>query len=200
MNNDEDRKKSGGFGEPVTKSGYTDLPPNGPTVWNEVAVRVDNWVGYDVFGLVRLHGRRLELDQLNVVRRSDGEEITGYNLRSISPKPLLFLALQTNWQQPPEKGGQLKERWLDLIDKPAVAGGLYLVDDLAAAKAAGPVDTTLQMVGKVYTVAYAVNDGPAKAVATAFKVSPRTAGNWVAKAKTAGYIATDDMEAGESSR
>lgn len=191
---DDIQEDSGGEGKPIVEAGYTELPPNGPTLWNEVTVRIGNWVGYDVYGLVKLHGRRLELDKLQIVRRDDGEEITGYNLRSISPKPLIFIALQTNWWNPPEKGGELRDGWFDRIDKPSIAGGLFLADELAEAKADGPVDDTLRMVGKIYTVAFAINDGPAKTVKEAFKVSPRTAGNWIARAKQAGYIAADDEE------
>lgn len=184
--------------EPNVEAGYTSLPPHGPTLWNEVSVKAADYAGYDVYGLIRLHGRRLELDQLTVVRRTDGEQITGYNLRSISPQTLFQLALEASWFKPPETGGEILNLFDGRWEGPNAGAGMFTRTEVDDAKAAGPVDDTLRMVGKLYTLAYALNDAPAKAVAQTFKVSARTAGNWISKAKQAGYIAADEATEGAS--
>lgn len=195
-NEDEIEEDKLSASDPNVDAGYTRLPPHGPTLWNEVSVKSADYAGYDVYGLIRLHGRRLELDELTVVRRADGEQITGYKLRSISPQTLFQLALEASWFKPPEAGGKILSLFDGRWEGPNVGAGMFTRTEVDEAKAAGPVDDTLRMVGKLYTLAYALNDAPAKAVAQTFKVSARTAGNWISKAKQAEYIAADDASEG----
>lgn len=92
---------------------------------------------------------------------------------------------------PPEKAVG-KAAFINAEPGTAVAFGAIPAADAAQAKADGPTDNTLQLVGRVYTLMYAVQGTPAKDLAEVFDVSVRTAGAWIAKAKTAGYIVTGE--------
>lgn len=74
--------------QPRSGSGTTDLAP-GITVWNEVEGELTNYAGYDMHALIRLHGRRFELDELTIKRRENGAEVTGFGMRSIKPPTIL---------------------------------------------------------------------------------------------------------------
>lgn len=145
-------------------------------LWNEVEVTLDGYRGFHVRAVVRLHHRRYELDELHVTRLDDGREITGAALREITPPFLVRRVLRTHRE--PLWGTS--------------ALGLFLPEEVEAAKAEGPTQNTIRMAAMVYLAAAAVQDPPARAVREVFAVSPRTAGNWIAKAKAAGFIPEDD--------
>lgn len=174
---------------PNSAAGQTQISP-GLTLWNEVDFSVAGYQGYDVSGVIRLHGKRLELDELTVHRQDDGEQITGFGLRGLQPPAIIRRSLSVLATYPP--GGEaLADSATDFT-----ALGVVRTEDVDAAKAAGPTDTTLSLVGRVYAAAYAAQDRPAKTVAELFAVSPRTAGAWIAKAKAAGHIITEDENDG----
>lgn len=52
----------------------------------------------------------------------------------------------------------------------------------------GPVDRNLQLVAQSYMIAQLSSQPPAKAVERQFGLPPRTAANWIAKAKSSGFI------------
>lgn len=176
--------------QPRSGSGTTDLAP-GITVWNEVEGELTNYAGYDMHALIRLHGRRFELDELTIKRRENGAEVTGFGMRSIKPPTILRNSLIVLANYPPEKAVG-KAAFINAEPGTAVAFGAIPAADAAQAKADGPTDNTLQLVGRVYTLMYAVQGTPAKDLAEVFDVSVRTAGAWIAKAKTAGYIVTGE--------
>lgn len=163
---------------PVPEAGYTALFP-GFELPNEVTFVLDGYTGFHVTGVVRMHGHRYELDELHVRRLTDGAEVTGTALREIKPPSIIRQTL----------------RVLAPTDRPtSVAFGLFSPEEVEAAKAAGPTDETIRMVAKTYAAARAVQDAPAKAVQEVFGVSPRTAGNWTAKARAAGYLGEPEEE------
>lgn len=178
---------------PVETSGTTQIHPE-LSLWNEVEFRVDDYQGYNVTGTIRLHGKRLELDELSVHRIDDGREITGYGLRELQPPAMIRQSLWVLLNYPPDGeffDVEIDDRGVSNI----VARGLSTDEELEAAKAAGPSSQQLlKLVSRIYVGAQAVQDRPAKVIQEAFGVSPRTAGNWIAKSKAAGYI-----EAGEHS-
>lgn len=66
--------------------------------------------------------------------------------------------------------------------------GRHLVQD-------GPSETTLPLVALTYMIALVSSQPPAKAVERNFGLPPRTAANWIAKAKAAGLIKHPSFEA-----
>lgn len=70
--------------------------------------------------------------------------------------------------------------------------GLLNTRDRDRLKAAGPTDETLRWVALLYRVAVAVDEPPAKSIQGGFRVSLRTASNWVAAARRAGYLGPSD--------
>lgn len=175
---------------PRRAAGTTQLAP-GITVWREIDGYLTNYAGFDMTALIRLHGRRFELDELTITRRDDGEHITGFGMRAIKPPSILRESLEVLATHPPEKAVG-KVAFINSEPGVAVAFGTIPTADAAQAKADGPTDNTLRLVGRVYTLAYAVQDRQAKAVSETFGVSVGTANVWIAKAKTAGHIQTED--------
>lgn len=165
--------------KPNKNAGKTLLFP-GFELWNEIAFEIDDYHSYDVSGTIRLHGERLEMDELTVKRRDNAEQITGYGIREITPAAIIRNSLRI--QAPTER-------------RVSVAFGLLAPEDPAIAKAAGPTDQTLAMVAKVYRASTAVQYPAAKAVQELFNLSARTAGSWIAKAKAKGLIPTGDNNA-----
>lgn len=178
--------------KPRTQAGATELAP-GVIVWNEVDGELTNYHGFDIRALIRLHGRRFELDELTVLRRDNGEAVTGFGLRSLQPPSIIRSSVKAHVDHLPETVTST-HAFLNADPGTAVAYGAIPVEAAARAKADGPVDSTLKLVGRVYTIAYAVQDRPAKAVAQAFAVSQATANVWIARSKSAGYIVEADHE------
>ncbi|WP_141399194.1 hypothetical protein [Curtobacterium sp. 'Ferrero'] len=52
----------------------------------------------------------------------------------------------------------------------------------------GPIDSNLQLIAQSYMIAQLSSQPPAKAVERQFGLPPRTAANWIAKAKASGFI------------
>lgn len=172
--------------KPRTQAGTTELAP-GVVVWNEVDGELVNYHGFDIRALIRLHGRRFELDELTVLRGDNGEAITGSGLRNLQPPSIIRNSVKVHTDHLPDKLTSTRA-FLNADPGTAVAFGAIPVEAAAKAKADGPVNSTLKLVGRVYAIAHAVQDRPAKAVALAFAVSQATANVWIARAKSAGYI------------
>lgn len=177
---------------PRTRAGTTELSP-GLRVWNEIDGELTNYHGFDLRALIRLHGRRFELDELTVIRRDDGEQITGSGLRHLQPPTIIRSSIKAHANHLPQELSD-EIAFLNADPGTAVAFGAIPAEAAVQARSDGPIDSTLRLVGRVYTIAYAVQDRPAKAVAAAFAVSQATANVWIARAKSAGYIAGDDDE------
>lgn len=176
---------------PRSSDGTTRLGPD-LIVWNVVDAELDDHHGYNVQAVIRLHGRRFEIDELTVIRRQDGEQVTGIGIRALKLSDIVRRAVGRSLANfPPEKAVG-KIAFINSESGAAVAYGAITTEDAAAAKRDGPVDSTLRLVGRVYTLAYAVQDRQAKAVADTFGVSMGTANAWIAKAKAAGYIITSE--------
>jgi hypothetical protein len=159
-----------------------------------VDAELDDYHGYDVQAVIRLRGRRFEMDELTVTRRDDGEQVTGFGLRALKPPAIIRNAVGRSLANFPPDRSDGSVAFISSEPGTAVAYGAVTAADAAAAKSDGPIDSTLRLVGRVYTLAYAVQDRQAKAIAETFGVSARTAGAWISKAKAAGYVAADDEE------
>lgn len=164
---------------PIEAAGKTTLFP-GFELWNEVEARLTDYHGYDVHALIRLHSQRLEVDELKIIRRPDGEPVTGIGIRDISIPAIVRKSLLAN--APIDR----EER---------VAFGLLTKAEAEEAKAAGPLDESLRKVAMVYRAAGATQSPPTKAVQDVFDLPARTAGSWIAKAKAKGYIPASEMPA-----
>lgn len=162
---------------PRQSAGKTTIFP-GFDLWNEIDAELEDYHGYDVQALIRLHAERLEVDELKVTRRPGGEPVTGIGIREFSIPALVRKSLSAN---APE---QREER---------IAFGLLSKADAESAKAAGPVDDSLRKVAMVYRAALATQSPPTKAVQDVFDLAARTAGSWIAKAKAKGYIPDGDQ-------
>lgn len=162
---------------PRESAGRTTIFP-GFELWNEVDAKLDDYHGYDVEALIRLHSERLEIDELKVIRRADGPPVTGIGIREFSIPAIVRWSLTAN--APTRR----EER---------VAFGLLTAAEAEAAKAAGPLDDSLRKVAMVYRAALATQSPPTKAVQDVFDLAARTAGSWIAKAKAKGYIPDADQ-------
>jgi hypothetical protein len=164
---------------PRESAGKTTIFP-GFELWNEVDAELDDYHGYDVRALIRLHSERLEVDELKVIRRPDGEPVTGIGIREFSIPALIRKSLSANAPDMPEQ---------------RIAFGLLTKAEAEDAKAAGPTDDSLRKVAMVYRAALATQSPPTKAVQDVFDLAARTAGSWIAKAKAKGYIPEADQTA-----
>jgi hypothetical protein len=164
---------------PRESGGKTTIFP-GFDLWNEVDAELDNYHGYDVRALIRLHSERLEVDELTVIRRAGGEPVTGIGIRDLSIPAIVRKSLSAN--APAER----EER---------IAFGLLTKADAESAKSAGPIDDSLRKVAMVYRAALATQSPPTRAVQDVFDLPARTAGSWIAKAKVKGYIPDVDQTA-----
>lgn len=175
--------------KPIKSAGTTQIHAE-ITLWNEVEFRVDGYHDYDVSGLIRLHAKRLELDEFKVSRMRDGKEITGYGLRELQPPTMIRRSLSVLRNYPPDDS----EPDLDDDQTSSIFGSNIVTHaDIESARTAGPSSReSLFLVSKIYMLAQAIQDRPAKAIQELFGVSPRTAGNWIAKSKAAGFIETGE--------
>jgi hypothetical protein len=73
-----------------------------------------------------------------------------------------------------------------------IASGLGVLPmmgkDLAALRAAGPVEETLKTVAIVYRLAYLAGDPPTAAVRSVFELPKSTASRWVQMARSQGHL------------
>ena len=161
------------------QAGKTTIFP-GFEIWNEVDAELDDYHGYDVKALIRLHSERLEVDEFKVIRRPEGEPITGIGIRELSIPAIVRKSLAAN------ATSQRGER---------IAFGLLTKAEAESAKAAGPLDDSLRKVAMVYRAALATQSPPTKAVQDVFDLPARTAGSWIAKAKAKGYIPEPEQTA-----
>ncbi|MHA7284839.1 hypothetical protein ACX80I_01025 [Arthrobacter sp. MDT3-44] len=157
---------------PRQEAGKTTLFP-GFDLWNEVDAELDDYHGYDIRALIRLTQERLEIDQLEILRRKGGPAITGTGIRDLQPPAIVRKSLSA--LAPDEY-------------RKSVAYGVLSTEEAKAAKASGPTQESIEAVAKVYRSAYAVQSPPTKAVQEVFGLSPRTAGSWIAKARAKGLI------------
>lgn len=157
---------------PRTSAGKTTIFP-GFELWNEVDAYLGDYHGFDVEALIRLHSERLEVDELKVIRRTDGEPVTGIGIREFSIPAIVRKSLRAS---------------APADDEERIAFGLITKAEADDVKAAGPLDDSLRKVAMVYRAALATQSPPTKAVQDVFGLAARTAGSWIAKAKAKGYI------------
>jgi hypothetical protein len=164
----------------------------------EITVTSDDYRGYRVEATVIPDGGRLVVSCLTVCRLSDGAPVTGEGLRQIALTPFVKTSLLAAYAKlaarPHDAPSLTLDELLRVGDEGAVAWGLLNVADRDRLKAAGPIDETLQWVALLYRVAVVVAEPPVKSVQGAFEVSLRTATNWVAAARGAGYLNGADQE------
>ena len=130
------------------------MPPDG-------TIHAEDWQGYNVEADVELIGGRYHCRAVRVVQRSDGAEVRGEALRTLSLSRVIRAGVQyVDW---------LHER-RKLEPPPS--------ED----------DRKMDWVARTYRRAYAVGDPPKQAIAQGLGVSPATAGRWISRARQAGLL------------
>lgn len=131
-------------------------------------VKVTDWNGFDIELRAELVAGRYECAQIRMTRHGGGPEVTNELLRTVPVARLM-------------KDGLLSAATLMTGVGPLPSG----VD------ASNPSPEVLRWVSRVYVLARAVGDAPKQALASGLGVSPATAGRWIARARSAGYLAAD---------
>ena len=135
---------------------------------------------------------RLVVDCVRASRGSDGQPVTLVALRQVALKPFLKIALSNAVVTLNVKEGAVLKQALSDEYKGHVFWGLLNVNDRDRLKAQGATDETLRWVALLYRVALALEEPPVKCVA-GLGVSLRTASNWVAAARAAGYLTDKEV-------
>lgn len=154
--------------------GMTELVP-GLSIYNRVHTKFRDFYGYDGTATAQLQDGKMTVVELAVQQRDGGRGVTNEGLRKIPVQQIARRSLFTDRH----------------IGKPAslkTAYGLLESVDRDRMREAGPAVETVQWAAFIYRVALAVGDGPTKVVGEVFKVSPRTAGLWIAKARRLGFL------------
>lgn len=122
---------------------------------------------------------RLAADSVAVYRvpNSDGP-VTSTALRDLPIKTLVSYAINGVLRADSDEA----ERW-GLGAWPTAEEGEYVATH-------GLDDTTLQIVARIYRVAYLIGDPPTKKVETLLQIPRSTAGRWVAASREAGYLSS----------
>ena len=131
-----------------------DLPADG-------TIRAEDWQGYDVEVGVELVDGRYRCRALHVWQRTDGVEVTGEAIRTLSLKRIM-------------RAGTAK---VEAFHGLPVKGETPTEDE-----------KRLAWVARTYRRAYAVGDPPKQAVAEGLGVSSATAGRWISRARRAGLL------------
>lgn len=155
-----------------------------------VDVQVEDWRGVDLAARVTFHTGRAVLSELRVSQREGGPTVTGELLRAIPVKTLISRALRHSWNEYAVRTGPLDpaRSGPDAPTPIFVAWGLLDVVDRDRMREAGPTEETLRWAALIYRVALLLGEPPTKSVAGAFEIAGSTAGQWVAAARSRGFL------------
>jgi hypothetical protein len=143
-----------------------------------VEVKDDRTAEYDIELTARLVDGRYVAEGLTVTKKQRGPEVTGEGLRKVKVAALLYL-------------GAVKE----------TAGAVPPTWELRRLRAGGPTDETLELVARVYRIAFMCRYPPTQDVAYSFGVPRPTAARWVGLARERGFLRkAEPGRAGERKR
>jgi hypothetical protein len=157
--------------------GYEELVP-GLEICSEVVLRIPDYEGVAVVAYLRLTDGRMCVSTVALSTAKPGG-VTGEIVRGLQFSHLNRLGFLT--RQSAEDWGW-EDRRLD------VGYGLLTLSERDALRANGPTKETVRWAALLYRAALAAGDPPTKFVAETFMVSSRTAGLWIARARTLGYL------------
>ena len=143
------------------------------------AVEVTEQEPYDVALMVEVVGGRFVCTSFTASPGAEGEPITTEGLRRIPVATLVRLGAQQVAMQFEQHGEG---------DTAYTRHESTSWTDTKRLVAAGPTDETLRFVAFQYRFAYAVGEGPTKAVQERLGLPRSTAGRWVDMARKRGYL------------
>lgn len=168
-------------------AGSVELLPGAHFPGDGVVVIDEHPTGLHVEVEVVPHAGRLIVREVRA-SRDDGKQVTLEALRQLPLKPYLAQAGGLLFLDPKvfPRPMNVSKDWV------TVAWGLLDVEDRDRLRAQGPTKETLRWAALVYRFADLIAEPPVKSVAGAFGVSARTATNWVAAARSGGFLPSEE--------
>lgn len=160
------------------RDGQFEVVP-GVVINRSARVQLLDYRGYDIDARVVVDEEgRAEVSTLTVSRREGGPAVSGAALRSIPVQGVIrqFAKMELRLAMGAEVGEEVS------------ALGLIPTKEVERLRALGPLAETLEAVAKVYRLAEFVGDAPTKSIEDCFGISRSTAGAWIGRARSAGFI------------